>query len=234
METLTQQTVRRNTYGAILPSEYPDWVKQLLNELDGDEDNNAWETGVDSDRKGRGSAVNVAVYGWDDEQQLAVVQVRLARFHPRRYTEVLKNYYLCGRNENGNAFAHSIESPIRSKRYLNSTNGAVVTALCKIWDCKESQLPTLRRNGDVAFIEEEIPKNAERFAVNRIECADSHILHAENIFVTEDRIYVHGKAKIQHTKHQHPTQLIRSDNKTFRVMVGIRASEHDFSKQTRD
>src|SRR5262249_20524609 len=107
----------RGNFGEL--NRYPVWVSKLLEELDGQ----AWEAGIASDKKQRGSSVNVGVYSFDERQQLAVVQVRQCVFHPRRWNKVRKDYYLIGRNENGSAFAHPVNSVARSKNALETLEG---------------------------------------------------------------------------------------------------------------
>src|ERR1700722_810594 len=91
------------------PNEYsnygPKWAEKIIDELNGV----SFEIGIESDKKQRGSAVNCAVMDYDEAQQLFVLQVRKSDFHPRRYTSVHKDYFLCGRNENGNCFAHPVD-----------------------------------------------------------------------------------------------------------------------------
>lgn len=89
------ETLKRSTYGEILNA--PDFVKKLLIDA---EKAGCWETGIASDKKQRGTAINTAVYGYDESQELAVVQVREAQFRPGRFTKVRKDYYLSWDREN--------------------------------------------------------------------------------------------------------------------------------------
>jgi hypothetical protein len=165
-----QTTPLRDTYGAL--NTVPPWVRQLLTDLD---DGIAWTTGIESDRKRRGHAVNTAVYSYDDSRGLAVVQVRQAIFHPRRFTEVRKNYFLVGRNESGRAFAHPIEARASGRLTSEDVAAGVRLALTRIWDCDEEDLDDIVRNGDVAFVPvRRLPDEAEPVTENMVTIRESH------------------------------------------------------------
>lgn len=207
----------RDRWGAL--SVYPQFVKELLYDLDG----NAWETGIESDKKNRGSSVNVSVYDYDIKQNLAVIQVRWCEFGYGRYKNIRKNYYLIGRNENGNAFAHPTESVLVGKKCSNYVN----KALCQIWDCSEDELPYVVRNGDVAFIPCKKPT---------LSPLPEKVFHIGNHIVTAKTVYSYEKieapASIRHVKGQHATTVVKTGY--YRVQKGYRASEWDFSNATRD
>ena len=82
----------------------------------------------------------------DRERGLFVLQVRQCRFRPGRFNRVRKDYFLCGENENGNAFAHPVD--------VIATNARVPVALCRIWNVTPSTIPKIIRQGDVAVIPE--------------------------------------------------------------------------------
>lgn len=229
--TLETTSTARGHFGQLLSA--PGWVSALVKELDGV----AWETGIESDKKHRGESVNVDVYGVDAAQGLAVVQVRWCRFHPRRWNKVRKDYYLIGRNENGNAFAHPVDSPARSKTALATVDGPVRFVLAKIWECRESQLAGLIRNGDVALIpmakidQKRIAAMLEKWDGQRVLIADSHLVEAEEIFTRGSELYARGAVTIRHTKGQHPTV---SGAGFWRVQHGVRAATWGFTHPTAD
>lgn len=134
--------IERNAFGAI--TNPPSFVKQLLIDA---EKAGCWETG-----KHRGSSINTAVYGCDESEGVAVVQVRECRFHPRMFNKVRKDYYLLGRVESGIIFAHSIDSPLKSKLALADAQYCCDYARAKIWGVKIDELPDIIRQGDVALI----------------------------------------------------------------------------------
>lgn len=219
----------RNYFNALVAA--PPWVHELLTAAD---EVGAWETGIVSDRKQRGTAVNVEIYGFSEAHRLAVVQVRECVFDPRRWNRVRKNYFLIGRNENGNVFAHAAESPARSRKALSRADGPVLWALCRVWDCDVEDLPFIVRNGDVAFVPAgRVPKGAEPVpADEKIVLAESHVLEGEGIFRLAGTYYVARKALLSHSKGQHPTARVARG--IWRVVVGHRAGTWSFSLETRD
>jgi hypothetical protein len=211
----------RNSYGAI--TDYPEFVTALLKEA---EKAGAWTTGIESDRKQRGSAINVDVYGYDSAEGLAVVQVREAVFHPRRYTRVRKDYYLIGRTESGNFFAHPVTSPARSKRALASPLACVKWVLAQIWQCREEELEDIERQGDIAFIPVRgLPKGAI-LITEPIRLRDSHELTGE-IWKYGYTYYVRRGARLVHLKRQH--KMIRAREGWYRVQVGVREQGWGFT-----
>lgn len=224
---------KRNGYGALVMP-YPEWLGSIQKELDGS--NGAWNSGITKNHssKARGVAVNVDLYAIDEVKQLAVVQVRQCIFHEKHYNEVRKNYYLIGRNENGNAFAHPIETIARNKKALATAEGGVALALSRIWDCDAEDVDDIIRNGDVAFIpvKSATVKSAEKVEDNYITFGESHVLVSAEIYKVGKVFYVKGQAKILHKKGQHPTAKTKSG--VWRVQEGIRGSQWDFSKATAD
>lgn len=223
--------VSRDAWGALTTS--PEWVRRLLDDLDG----RSWTTGIESDRKRRGSSINTSLYSYDEARQLALVQVRQCIFHPRRYSEVKKDYYLIGRNEIGTAFAHPVD--VRAAGRVVSkydVAAGVRLALTRIWDCAEEDLDQIVRNGDVAFIPvSRLPEGAELVTENAVVIRESHHVQAMSgaeLFRVGEIYYVRGRAKIEHAKHQHPTARVRGG--IWRVQAGIRAANWGFTAPTAD
>jgi hypothetical protein len=220
----------------------------------------AWETGIESDRKGRGSSLNVDVYGYDERRQLAVVQVRQCIFRPGRFKRVRKDYYLIGRNENGNAFAHPVEATARPLS-LRSPEEAVLYILARVWDCAQEDVDDIKRNGDVAFVPVgTLPEGAELLEQGYAVVRESHhvmalaggkvyrmplcgkavgapvlasgwVAHAHTD-ACRWVYYVAGRAKIEHSKRQHPTARVRGG--VWRVQAAERGSVWGFTAPTAD
>jgi len=206
----------------------PTWTESIIEQLNGV----AFEVGIESDRKQRGSAVNVEVCDHDSAQQLFVLCVRKSDFHPRRYTRTRKDYFLCGRNENGNAFAHPVN--------VIATNARVEVALCRIWDVTPSLLPKIIRQGDVALIPERgiTFRDVEEFPIGTF-AVESHIIRAAKVYTSkdksDDRIFVAGFASIRHEKGQHPfVAAPLNPTKLYRVQLGKRAQTWGFAQPTAD
>lgn len=209
----------------------PDFVNQLIDEC---EAAGSFTRGIASDKKQRGSSINVDVYGYDEALGLAVIQVRECRFHPRRYNRVRKNYYLIGRTESGNIFAHPIDSPARSARAMDTPEACVRWVECKIFCCTERQLSKIVRQGDVAFVPAAIPADAERVPVGEflVDEGGSHLLRGERAYLSGRKLFVRGNAALVHVKKQHaPIAVPRG---SWRIQVGYRAETWDFSAPTRD
>ena len=211
----------------------PEWTKSILKEL---EKAGSWEVGITSDKKHRGAAINVDVVSLDVERNLAVVQVRHTEFNPRwSFSKTHKDYYLIGRNENGVAFAHSVDTPMRWK---DCETRGVIRTVAVIWNCAEEDVDDIQRNGDVAFV----PVGNLPTAATLIEGAQavtvrkSHQVVAGKkgaLYSTPDgTIYVSREARIKHTKGQHPTAKIRGGY--WRVQEGVRASHWGFTRPTFD
>jgi len=160
------------------------------------------------------------------------VQVRECQFRPNRYNKVRKQYYLCGWNENGNAFAHPVDSVARSKTAMNTYEGGVVLALSRIWDCKPEDVDKVKRNGDVAFVPCTPPIGAVPALQAKIVLAGSHVLTCERIQIKDGVYYAYGPASIRHTKRQH--KAVRVGQGCWRVMVGLRFQKWGFSEPTAD
>lgn len=204
-----------------VPTDPAHWLPRVLAELDG----RAWTTGIESDRKQRGSAINVRCTAADDAAELALIQVREARFRPGRYTKVRKDYYLVGRNENGNAFAHPVDATART---------TIPQALARIWDCDPRDVGDVRRNGDVAFVPvRDLPDLPE--VDGSITLADSHVVSGTLRIEWQPHrvtVYVRGRARLSHTKRQHPTAKVTGG--WWRVQVGVRSPVWGFSTPTAD
>lgn len=221
--------MERNAYNAIV--KWPEFAKTLASEA---EKAGAYETGIVSDRKNRGSAVNVDLYGYDETRNLIVIQVRQAIFHPRRFTEVRKNYFLIGRNEETQrVFTHPVDSPAKSKTAMATAGGAIDYCLAKIWDCKISDLGEVKRQGDVGFVPVKSPPAGSVEVDGPITIRDTHKVTADKIMVDPaGRYYVARKATAKHTKGQHATVKIKDG--WWRVQPGARAAMWDFAARVGD
>jgi len=227
MET-EKEMDRRGTYGEILNA--PTFVKQLLKES---EIEGCWETGIESDKRNRGTSINTSVYGYDEAQSLAVVQVRQCHFRPGRYSKVRKDYYLVGRLENGKVFAHGIDSPIRSKLCLADAKFCVDYVLSKIWGCKIDELSDITRQGDVAFIPiSHLPATAVDINGESIIIRETHKIEGKIWKDVDGTLYCTRGTRMIHTKKEHKT--IKAKAGYYRIKAGYRASMWGFTHPTAD
>jgi hypothetical protein len=196
------------------------------------ERNGVCHTGIASDRRMRGTAINTAACGWNLETGLAVVQVRQCEFHPRKFNKVRKDYYLVGHNENGSFFAHPIDSPLRSGFAVASPTQCVEYVLAKIWGVNIADLGEVVRQGDIALIPVvALPEGAKQLEETSLTLRDSHVLTGE-IWTHGDTVYTRRGAKLNHTKHEH--RPIKAKYGFYRVAIGYRATPWGFSAPTAD
>ncbi|NCC25968.1 MAG: hypothetical protein EOM25_12375 [Deltaproteobacteria bacterium] len=225
--TNCEETKMRDQYGALIS--WPDFTKDLATRL---EKAGAWETGISSDRRGLGVAINLDLYGYDVEQGLAVFQVRQAIFHPSRPTRVRKNYFLCGTTETGSPFAHPVDSPARSKRALASPQACVKYVLAKIWQCSEDTLSDIERQGDVAFVPvKDVPKTAEEIE-GPVMLRDSHEVRGRLFRDWDGTLYTVRGARLLHKKGQHAA--VKARGGFYRIQEGVRVPTWSFSMQVGD
>ncbi|MGD9162572.1 MAG: hypothetical protein PVG39_29460 [Desulfobacteraceae bacterium] len=201
----------------------------------GTDEHGGWQQYIDFDKHGRGSCINVDVYGIDVTAGLYVIQVRqFERRHKRGYGNVRKTYFLIGHNENGNPFAHpvsahKIHAAIRRNPSIESP---VRAAQAWIWGIEEFDLDRVLRNGDTALIPITNPPGSTQDitpASGMLRVVDSHWLYSRNIR-SNGTIYAKNPT-LRHFKGQHPT--VRGKG-WYRVMIGNRAAHHDFAKPTID
>lgn len=217
----------RNQWNAL--EFYPQFVTELKREASSI---GVFREGIESDKKHRGSSINVDVYGYDESQLLAIIQVRQCVFRPGRFNRVRKDYYLIGHTELGNIFAHPVDTPARSRRALSSPENTVKYVLAKIWGCKEEELTEIVRQGDIAFIPARLPKEAIKLETKEIILRDTHKVTAKDIYQLGDIYYVAKEAKVEHTKHQH--SIVKVKNGFYRVVAGYRAQVYGFSSPIGD
>jgi len=217
----------RNGYNAFL--KWPEWAQKLRQQA---EAAGAWESGIESDKKGRGSAINCDLFGYDEFAGLIVVQVREAVFHPRRYTRVRKDYYLVGRNENGSTFAHPVDSPARSKKALESPEKTVEWVLCQVWGCTPDALPLIKRQGDVALIPARLPAGSVE-TDNCVVLRNTHKITGKIMKSPDGGLYCE-RATVVHKKRQHATIRKTPKGAWYRIKQGVRADVWGFTRPVGD
>jgi hypothetical protein len=192
------QAWRKKLYdGEGIPHDPNHWLTQLCYDL---RENGVFVDGVESDRKQRGAAINIKVTDRDDAQQIAILQVREAIFHPSRYTKVHKDYYLIGRVETGAPFAHPLTELVTARH-------TVKQALAKLWRCDTHDLDDIERQGDIAFVPvRKAPKTLQPVEDREIIIRKSHRIRGD-IYQDPDtgEYYIRGQAWMVHLKGEHPT-----------------------------
>ncbi len=206
-----------------IPGDPKHWLTQLCYDL---EQSGVYTTGIESDRKRRGSSINIRCTASATARGLAILQVREATFCPNRYTRTRKDYYLIGRNEDGSPFAHPLTGIVTART-------SVAAASAKIWDCDPRDLPDIERQGDVAFVPvRRQPAELERITDDVI-LRNSHRLRGEVYRASNGTYYVRGQAWIVHLRREHAT--IKTGSSGWRrVQLAERGSAYSFSAPTAD
>jgi len=162
---------------------------------------------IEFDVKGRGAALNHALYGYDPAQGVAVVQARQAlRRRKFGYLTTHKTYFLVGRNEiTGEYFRHPVSAhAVRAAIRKNPDPAAAVRAVQRwMWEVSEKQLAQAVRQGDILLVpEKRVPDWTGGDALyHRLTVAESHEIRADEIRVN-GRCYALNPT-IVHTKGQH-------------------------------
>lgn len=203
-----------------IPADPEHWLTQLAYELDGD----SWTTGIESDARQRGSAINIACTSSDDALGLAIIQVREAIFRPGRYTRVRKDYYLIGRDDRGLPFAHPLTNIVTARH-------SVRQALAKIWECRPDDLDDIIRQGDIALVPTRRNSDELQPAGDIITLAGTHIVRGE-ILRDGDTYYAAGRVSVKHTRGQHPGVYTRKG--LWRLQVANRGSVWGHTTPTAD
>lgn len=219
------------------------YIQNVLHELEhsGVDEHRApaWETGCAFDHKGRGEAINVAVYGVAicEKQPLGVVQVRrYAKSHTNWWPSLRKSYFLVGRNESQTVFAHPVPAGTvhAAIRRDPSPESPVHAVRAWIFDVPLEKLPTICRHGDVAAIPVRSLPKGERVAVENtpdgVQLVDSHILHGDEIVRIGQRLYARNPL-LCHVKGQHADVVGEG---WHRIQIGLRADYWQFAKPTVD
>lgn len=233
METIIEtQTLKQGIYG-----EYwgvPEAIKELISLV---EKNNVCKTGIVNHSRNRGASLNIDVYGFDQHQNLAVIQVRLCEFRKRGFNSVRKDYYLIGLDSTVKKginpfFAHPIPSCAKAakKAGLEDPKMPVNWALSKIWNCKISDLAKIKRQGDIALLPvKTVPKSAIQCDQSLV-LRSSHLLIADEIYKSGDKFYA-VNPRLEHKPNEH--KIVKAKG-VFRVLQGLRSEVWGFSKPTVD
>ena len=141
------------------------------------------------DRKMRGQALNVDLYGYGRDihcgRDLVVIQVRqYEKTSANGWPNIRKNYYLCGYNEDGSVFAHPVESAVIHSAIRR---GADVVQAVQTWMFGHDYARVIRQ-GDVGLIPvRRIP--AGETVGQSLTVADHHSIRAAAITRAGGRVY---------------------------------------------
>lgn len=211
----------RNEWGAYSKSAAPSWTQTLMRDA---EHAGTWSAGFERHDKKNATAINADLYGWAEVQgdRLAVVQVREATIS-KYGTSVRKSYLLLGRGENGQPFAHTVESPRRSATAMQSPESTVRWALsAHVWHCDPADLDHIVRQGDIALVPtRRVPATAQPVDGDTVTVRNSHKLHGQFSRDQDGTLYARGEVQFDHTPGQHAP--VHSKRGLWRVQEGERA-----------
>jgi len=205
-------------------------IKKLVEQAGASSDEHgSWEFGAEFDRKRRGQALNWDLYAYGHDLHsgalLAVIQIRQATVG-KRWTNVRKNYFLCGHNEDGHAFAHSISANV-VRSAVN--RGADVIRVVQEWifSCDYSRVI---RQGDLALVPVRGLRGAEPVEQCQITLENTHHVIGQLAF-GDGGLYVR-EATILHLNGTHP--VVQVNGQWHKVSVGQRADYWKFARPTKD
>lgn len=197
-----------------------------------------WEFGLDWVGGPVGSATNWDIYGYGRDvhsrRLLAVIQIRQFTRRKRNYfPQILKSYFLLGRNEDDTVFAHPVEARVvhsaitRKKDVVRCVQnwifGADYQRVLRQGDLALVPMPNLTR-----LIEEE-GMEENRIILQAEDGSLGHQLTAEKI-VRNGNLYAFN-AELVHLPGTHPKVIHKGWAK---VIIGKRANFHDFAAPTID
>jgi hypothetical protein len=195
------------------------------------------------DRKGRGDSLNLDLYGWDPEDRVGVVQVRMAsRRYRNGFLNVRKDYVLCGFNENGTPFRHPVSAQ-RIRGAINAGAGPmeVIRAAQRwMWGCTEKQLAEsfYRRQGDVLMVAERgQPKGELIERGTEATLAETHVVRAERLVRIKGKPHLWAlRPVLSHTKGEHRDvrHPLTDTDGWFTVRVADTAPAWDYSQRLGD
>lgn len=181
------------------------------------------------DKKGRGSALNHDLYGYDPKQGVAVIQARQC-IGTKYGKSSHKTYFLCGHNEiTGSAFVHPVGShAIRAAINAGGNAVEVVKAAQRwMWEITQAQLSKSVRQGDLLIVPEKAPSGEYRGEV--MVLAGSHEVQADEIR-ENGRVYALNPRLI-HTKGQHHPVAVQG---WASIRIAREASAWDFAQRRGD
>jgi len=196
------------------------------------------ERRVDFDRKGRGGALNLDLYGYDAQQKVAVVQVREAfRHRASHFMNTRKNYVLVGHGEiTGLPFRHPVSSAaVRAAIRKDPDNpaSAVRAAQRWMWGVSEKQLAKSIRQGDVLMVPVRGTPEGTAIEGGKMVVGRSHEVRASKLLRGTNGEIFAFIPQIHHAKDQHDA-IYAEEERWYEVRVADTAAAWDFSRPVGD
>lgn len=190
------------------------------------------------DRKQRGDALNLDLYGYCRKQGVAVVQIRhFFKRAARHFGTVHKDYVLVGFNElTKEPFRHPISAhAVRAgvRKSPDDPTIAVRAAQAWMWDVKVDRLPKCMRQGDVLIVPERSAPKGERLGESSHVIGGSHRIDSVEIVVDSELKVYARQPTLTHLKAQHhPLQAPTSG--WYSVRLAREVATWDWSERLGD
>jgi len=190
------------------------------------------ETFVAFDTKQRGDALNLDLYGYDEVQDVAVIQDRHAfRRYRHGFMNVRKDYVVVGFNEiTRAAFRHPVSAQsVRAaiKAASANPNSGVRGAQRWMWGVTDRKLEAGLCQGDVLLVKERGKPKGEFLEGTEATVAGSHLVRARSFIRGQKHLFALDPA-VYHTKGQHDAIYADSDG-WYSVRVADETSPWDWS-----
>lgn len=192
------------------------------------------ETFVSFDRKMRGDSLNLDLYAYDAEQNVAIIQIRhFFKRYARGFANIHKDYVLVGQNEITGEFfrhpisAHAVHAAIRKNP--SDPAAAVRAAQRWMWKVTEKQLANGERQGDIFMVPSRKPSaDYVEIAEKVFTVGGSHEIRSPSIFVKKDHndevvdvVAMHPS--VLHTKQQHDP-IFANEERFYSIRVAQEAA----------
>jgi hypothetical protein len=193
---------------------------------------------IEFDSKQRGDALNLDLYAYCRDEEVAVVQVRHA-FRRRRYhhLNVRKDYVLVGFNEITKApfrhpvSAHAVRAGVRADG--DDPASGVRAAQRWMWNVTDAQLGNSLRQGDVLLIPTNRTPRGERVDAGTHLVGGSHEIRAREIVVDAAGGVFAWAPAVWHAKDQHDP-IYAEDETWYRIQIAREAPTWDWSMRFGD
>lgn len=166
---------------------------------------------IEFDKAMRGDCLNLDLYGYDPEQDVAIIQIRhFFRRYRKGFSNTHKDYVLVGRNEITNELfrhpvsAHAVHAAIRKDE---SDPVAPVRGAQKwMWSVNDKQLASGIRQGDILIVPSRgKPRTAVAIEGDTVLVGGTHEVHAYEFCKDKKGVIYAMGPTVRHTKGQHLT-----------------------------
>jgi hypothetical protein len=194
------------------------------------DEHRGWKFGVNSNGRGQVSALNWDLYdyGRDYYNKTTLIVIQIRQFERRKvnyFSQIRKNYFLIGKNEDNSIFAHCIEGRVihnaikRKKDVIHAVQSWIF----------ENDYKKVNRQGDIGLVQVKTPLGNDT-ELTKVVLENSHEISAEKIFLKGEYYYVLNP-KVVHYQNVHPTLDMQG---WYKVVVGRRSDFWMFAAPTVD